>query len=378
MRLIPLFAVCALLVSCHGNGGENNAGKKARLSLSSIFNPDSVKWVAANTGGKSNAAEKEFLKAIDIYRNQKNPAGSIEKFKKAILLQPQAKSYYELGNALLDSRNAADAIHAYEMAELLDYKPLSKLLYNKACAFSVYQNKDSAKYYLLAAIEFGYNNLNNVLKDPDLEFVRTEMPGFKSAVMEAFSGAGDPEKLEWNLYATQFKPLTMPLTIDKAYAKELGENFISYDFEMYVAEMRDAKFSRDVGSSFYYVGEVKKTTDFKTLIYAISDAYMAEDEKLTDVPCYYYMVSYTNSGKLIDKILVAGQQKYDGPFRKAVIAGGGDIELTDYKIEYEKDPEKDGFKDNPEKSRTEIKKETFVVTADGHFSPKTQQLALNK
>jgi len=151
MRLIPLFAFCALLASCHLTGSKDSPS--AKLSLSSIYNADSVKWVAGNASGKNNAAEKEFLKGIDIYRNKKNAKGSIDKFIQSILLQPQAKSYYELGNALLDTRKVKDAIRAYDMAELLDYKPLSKLLYNKACAYSISENIDSARYNLMAAIE---------------------------------------------------------------------------------------------------------------------------------------------------------------------------------------------------------------------------------
>lgn len=375
MRLVPLFAFCALLASCHLTGNKDS--QSAKLSLSSIYNADSVKWVAGSTPGKNNAAEKEFLKGIDIYRNKKNAKGSIDKFIKSILWQPQAKSYYELGNALLDTRKVKDAIRAYDMAELLDYKPLSKLLYNKACAYSISENVDSARYNLMAAIEFGYNNMKNIMSDPDLAYFRDNY-SFKTEVMEAFSGAGDTEKLEWNLFANQFKPLPIPLTIDTAYQRKLGKNFISYDFEMYVAEMRDSKFSRDVGSSFYYVGQVKKTEAFKTLIYAVSDEVYEEDDAVTDAPAYYFMVSYDPGGKIIDKMLVSGKKIIEDPYRSLNIAGNGEFDVTEYKIEYEKDPAETGYVNNPEKSRTEIKKTAFAITDDGHFTPKTQQLALSR
>lgn len=374
MRLVFLFAFSVLLASCHQSGSKDS--QSAKLSLSSIYNADSVKWVAANSSEKSNAAEKEFLKGIDIYRNKKNAKGSIDKFIKSILLQPQAKSYYELGNALLDTRKVKEAILAYNMAELLDYKPLSKVLYNKACAYSLSENIDSSRYNLLAAIEFGYNNMKNIMSDPDLAYFRDNY-NFKTEIIAAFSGAGDAEKLEWNLFANQFKQLPIPLTIDTGYGKQLGKNFISYDFEMYVAEMRDSKFSRDVGSSFYYVGLVKKTEAFKTLIYAVSDEIVEGEDSITDAPAYYFMVSYNNAGKIIEKMLVSGQKIIEDPYCTLTIAGNSDFTVTEYKVEYEKDPANAGYIDNPEKSRTELKKTAFAITDDGHFSAKTQQLALN-
>ncbi|MBO9727178.1 MAG: hypothetical protein J7623_00925 [Chitinophaga sp.] len=373
MRLIPLFAFGVLLASCHTG---NKADQSAKLSLSSIYNADSVKWVAANTPEKNNAAEKEFLKGIDIYRNKKNPKGSIDQFVKSILLQPQGKSYYELGNALLDLRKTTDAIQAYNMAEALDYKPLSKLLYNKACAYSLSEKVDSARYCLLAAIEFGYSNMKNIMSDPDLSYFRDNY-NFKSEVIAAFSGAGDTDKLEWNLFSSQFKQLPLPLTIDTAYVRQLGKNFIPYDFEMYVAEMRDSKFSRDVGSNFYYVGLVKKAEAFKTLIYAVSDDVYDSDEVVA-APAYYFMVSYDNGGKLIDKMLVSGNRLIEDPYRLLKIAGNSEFEVTEYHIEYEKNPAENGFVNNPEKSRTETKRTNFTITDDGHFTPKTQQLALNR
>lgn len=376
MRIASLLALSALLASC-GNTGKKT-DQTAKLSLASLYNADSVKWVAANSPEKNNAAEKEFLKAIDEFRNKKNAAGSIDKFTKSILLQPQAKTYYELGNALMETHQLADAIQAFNMAELLDYKPISKLLYNKACAYSLSKKTDSCRYYLIAAIEFGYNNMNNAMKDPDLKYFREEDYSAQSQILTAFSGSGEPGKLEWNLFAKQFKQLPIPLTIDKAYAKELGKNFISYDFELYVAEMRDSKFSRDVGSSFFYVGTVKKMDAFKTLIYAVNDEISEEGSTEDADHAYYFMASYDNSGKLIDKLLVAGQPNFDEPYRVVTIASNTDFELTDYKVEYEKDPAKEGFINNPEKSRTEIKKASYYITEDGHFAPKTQQLALSR
>ncbi|WP_143308518.1 TPR end-of-group domain-containing protein [Chitinophaga vietnamensis] len=367
MRVLLLLASLALFAACHETG-SNKTQEKVTLTANSIYNPDSVKAAVATSRGNVNAAEKKFLAAIDQYRNKKHADASVALFKSSILLRPQGKAYYELGNALMDNGKYSEAIGAYNMAELLSYQPLSKVLYNKACAYSHNQQVDSSLYFLVSAIEFGYGNVDNIMKDPDLLYVRsTNEYSFRRAVTETLSGAGDPDKLQWTLFAREFKSLPLPVTLDKSYAEKLSDDRnIPYDFERYVPEMRDAEFSREVGSTFYSVGLVKAAETYKTLVYAVND----KEIEGYNFP-YYYLVSYSPTGKLIDKLLVGGQIKDDDPYRVGMINANGEIALTDYKIEYEKDPQKEGFKDNKEVSSKEIKRDYYTISDDGHFTHKS-------
>src|SRR6185312_3887932 len=119
-----------------------------------LYNKDSVILIAQSNTEKNVEADKLFLSGIDAYRNRKNAAEGLNLFRESILKKPQAKAYYELGNTLFDLKKMPEALRAYEMAELLDYQPLHKVLYHMACAYAVLDNRDSAKYYLISAIEF--------------------------------------------------------------------------------------------------------------------------------------------------------------------------------------------------------------------------------
>src|SRR4051812_32914845 len=103
MRYLSLFALAALLTACHDAGKTataTNTDPSVQLSENSMFVKDSVMLAARENNGPNKKADKQFMKAIDTYRNDKKPAASIEYFKKSILLQPQAKAYFEMGNAL--------------------------------------------------------------------------------------------------------------------------------------------------------------------------------------------------------------------------------------------------------------------------------------
>jgi tetratricopeptide (TPR) repeat protein len=370
MRYLSLLLLSAGLAACHQTD-THTAVKNSdiHLQLSSLYNRDTIKLVLEESAVKHKEADKIFLQAIDAYRNKKNPAASITLFKNSILLQPQAKAYYELGNALLDIKEPLEATNAYTIAEQLDYTPLHKVLYNQACAYSLLGYREKARYYLVSAIEFGYSNLKNILNDPDLKNIReNNEPDFRQMVISAFGGATDPEKLQWNLFCREFEVLDLPVVLDRKYADKLGNQYIAYDFERYIPEMRDNEFSRDVGSVFYAIGQVKNTDSVRTLIYA-----SREELGDSEADPLYYLCSYTNHGKLIQKMLIGGRETLDEPYRIPTIQPNGDVQVALFKIVYEKDPHEAGSEDNKIIEMKELDKEYYTWSADGHF---TKQPAL--
>ncbi len=365
MRFMPLFVLAGLISACGSTGSQ---GTSFRLTENAMYNTDSVNAAIAGSTTKDKNAEKEFLEAVDLYRNKKKAGESVALFKSSIVKQPQAKAYYELGNALLDGGKYKEAVQAFDMAELLNYTPLHKLLFNKACAYALDSNEEKGMYYLVSAIEFGYTNLDNIMKDKDLANLRGNPYLFTNRVKEALSGHGDPEKLQWTMYYREFKPVNFPLTLDKSFATKTQFKDIPYDFEKYVFEMRNAKFERETGSAFYYVGLIKSDTAFKTVCYAVND------KEIEGYNWPYYMVaSYAPTGKLIDKLMIAGQVLDEDPYKVGVIKANGEITVTSYKIEYEQDITKTQFNENKEKSSAEIRKEFYSISADGHFVQKSNE-----
>lgn len=373
MRYLFLFIAGTCLFACTPSSKKTATVDAIHLSAGNLYNKDTILLIAHSAAEKNSASDKLFLEGIDKYRNKKNPAGGIELFKQSILLKPQAKAYYELGNALFDKQELREAIKAYGIAELLDYKPLHKVLYNMACAYSRLGDNEWAKYYLVSAIEFGYSNVKNIFSDKDLEALRKDNEfEFRSVVTAALSGATDPEKLQWNLFWHEFKPLSFPVSLDMEYADKLGDDYISYDYERFVPEMRNAQFSREVGSEYYHVGLVKNSDSVKTLIYAVKDVIMEGS-----APAQYYIVSFDKLGKLIDKLLIGGQKQLDEPFKVATIQQNGTIRIGLFKQVYEKSPDTAGYEDNKLLESKEIDKETYSITADGHFVKQQVLLGMN-
>jgi len=354
----------------HSSG--SNSGVNA-LTEDKLYDKQLVLGVVNASGGKNRSADQYFLQGVDMYRNNKNVESAVKLFKQSIMTQPQARAYFELGNALADQDNLGDAASAYQMAELLDYKPTSKVLYNLACVYSRAEDTRSALYYLVSAIEFGYSNLKNINSDKDLAFVRSHEYEFNRSVSLAMSGATDPDKLQWNLFWHEFKPVSYPLVLDEKYGSKLGEDYISYEYERFVAEMRDnAKFSREVGYEFYHVGLAKNADSIKTLIYAVKNVIMGEGASPE-----YFIVSFDHYGKLIDKLQIGGQRKLSDPFRVATLTENGNIEIGLFKKVYEKNPEEEGFEDNKLVENKFLEKQYYSITSDGHFQKKDQLLGMN-
>jgi tetratricopeptide (TPR) repeat protein len=178
MFLVMAGSLMAGMSSCSSSKEKEKVVAVQSLSEKDIYNIDVVDaFVPTVHDTVREASRKVFLTGIDLFRNKKNPDKAVSEFKKAILMCPDAKSYYELGNALMDITNYKEAIDAYHMAEKLNYNPISKVMYNLACAYSRAQDGESALKYIQLSIENGYSNTKHLLTDADLAYVR-ELPDF--------------------------------------------------------------------------------------------------------------------------------------------------------------------------------------------------------
>jgi hypothetical protein len=380
MRYLSVLVISiALFSSCHP-GGQNSSG--ITLTEANMYSEDTVVLVAKGATSKNKKADKLFLDAIDAYRNKKKPAASVDLFKQSILLQPSAKAYYELGNALGDVDKLQEASYAYRVADALDYKPMDKLLYNEACLYSRMKSIDSAHYFLISAIEFGYVDVKHIMADKDLENLRNDMgQTLQVDIHQTLAGATDPDKMLWTMFSREFKQLSFPISINRDRKLNLEEgNLISYDYERFVPEMRDDRFSRDVGSEYFRVGLVRNSDSCKILLYAAVDVSIAEGDNASLsqlIPIAYYLVSYNKQGKLIDKMLLGGQPMLDKPYKVGNIKENGDIEVNLVQVKYEKDPDSVGYAENKIVSSTPAGKEFYKIAIDGHFIKQDQLLGMN-
>lgn len=355
---LTVLLTAILFGSCHNSGPE----AVTPLGAYSLFSKDSVRaYLNAVPADRSDSSKKIFLKALDLAKNKKNPAAATTLFLQALSLYPSATGYYELGNAWLESNNPDQALKAFDMAELMDYSPWSYVLFKKACCYGEKEDYDALSY-LSYAIQNGFVDRDKIMNNTHLARLNNQEQ-LTSTYNEAMSGNGDPDAILWEGYSKQFGQSNFPLTIDSGTFANIGKPVtISYDYEKYVTEMRDHKFSRDVGNDFFYFTRVNDNPTFKTVIYG-SHSYDGGDH----VPVYYLIASFTRTGRLIDKKMIAGCHTLDEPFKECSFASNHEFEVKEYKNIFEKDTETEGYDNNRIVKRDLINTYKYNIDSTGKF-----------
>ena len=337
--------------------------QRMQLTADDLFAGDKIRLYLRKDTLQGSESNRMFLKALDAYKNKKDLKVAEERFIQSILRYPTAKAYYELGNVYLDAKNYDKALQAYRMAEHLNYEPFSKLLYNMACVYSCMEESDQAANYLEYAIEAGYLNVDNIQKDPDLAFLREEDSYiFRSHLRKALNGVSDADKIYYLQFKKRFPMVKLPLSIKNVVSDTYFEmnNAITYDFEKFIPEMRDEKFSREVSKGFYYFANIGETANYTAVVYIIRDEFLGEQAPLT-----YKLVTFNNEGKIIDKLVIAGREDFSEELRACSINANKEITVDLFETTFEKDPETEGYYDNPVVSKSKVGTEKFRIHPSG-------------
>lgn len=377
--ILPVFISMSILFSC-GNPAPiikkgKNAVREYLLTEDDIYSGNKIQLYLNNDAKFKREATGLFLKGLNAYKNDKNLDSAKIYFISSILKEPTAKAYYELGNVLLDRKDYDNCLKAYGLAEQLGFEPYSKILYNTACVYSLKEDEELAAKYLEFAIQAGYSNLDNINKDSDLLNLRNSYY-YKEALASGLKGMSEPDKLFWLQFKRLFPKLDKPLSLDPYDSKISTEDleFISYDFEKYIAEMRDEKFSREVSKGFYYYGLFTENDQYVALIYIVKDEYMGEDGPLT-----FRLATFTHDGKLIDKREIAGNEILSDPMRIATMDSKMNISIDLYETKYENDPDDVGYYNNKIVGKEKVGSESFKLSGNGYIleNGKKKEIALN-
>jgi tetratricopeptide (TPR) repeat protein len=366
MRTSALLVIASVIIASCGQQVQvqNNVQVIKTISEEQLYEFDVVSGFSSQVNDSlKQEAKQEFLNAIDQFRNKKDAQASVLLFKKSLLIYPEVKAYYEMGNALMEAGNYGEAIQAYHMAEKMDYNPISKVLYNLACAYSLSENGDEALKYIQLAIENGYANTKHLLTDEDLTFARA-LPGFNDAYEGAMSGATSPERALFDLYAINFEAGTLPFEVEAMASQhvDLGK-YIAYDFEEFVPEMVNPQFSRNVGDEFYYLAKVNENTNYTAVIYA------GVQVMYENPPVYHMLVTYSPEGKIISALEIGGFHYYDDPMKGYKITPDFKVEVSEYEVAFEKDVEEFGYEDNTMASSELLNKKDYQITETGKIKP---------
>lgn len=375
----PIFLSAALLLllgACQQRTVADKTATKtatstasaSRLADADLFHASAVVQFLSEHPADNGGAQKAFNDALDAYRKQKNVAEGRRLLMESILQHPSSAAYFELGNVNMDTKDYSAAILAYGMAEQLGYEPHAKTLYNLACAYSRAGKSDTAKDYLEYALEAGYKNDAQLQKDPDLATARKDY-NFGATVQAAQSGTVKPQVASLRAFLRGFKEAKLPLTLNEktgegllASLSESTDRYISYDHERYVQEMKgQPRFSREGGKSFYCLNKVSATPQYTAVVYAFQNVSEGEG-----APFAYSLVTYDNSGKIIDK-LYAGQRDDKAPYCVVTIQPGLTIVAKDYQQKWAKDPMQEGYYENKVVSSSLVRNARYHITADGRI-----------
>jgi len=372
-RYLSLLIIPVYLISCGAKKTTDiKTENKSILNENDIFNKQKVNTFINEISKEAQQdAKKQFLTGVDLYRNRKQLDSAIQSFKTSICIYPFSKTYYELGNALMDKEDFKSAISSYKMAEHLEYDPISLVLYNISCANSRSGNLDESLNYLQLAIENGYTNLDHIMGDKDLDSVRKDTR-FNETVKTAMAGNSSSGEVLFGMYRSHFSNLSLPYVLDEKTSQAINfDNSISYDFDDFVPGMVDASFSRDVGDEYFYVGKYTENEKYIALIY--SQAGMWAEKP----PVHTYLATYEpKKGKIIDFEKIAGMEYYSDSLRTAKVNADMSVEIKYFTQEWEKNPDEYGYEENKRTGLTEVASKVFRLDANGNISEVRKMLGM--
>lgn len=365
IAVVTSLVLIGLISSCGDPAESSIVVKQERIPVvlteDDLFKGNKILAFLENEKKQRKEANSVFLKGIDAYRNKKDLKTASELLKESILKEPTGIAYFELANVYLDQKKFDKALMAYSIAEQLDYQPLSKIMYNKSCLYSIKGDEEMAGQYLEYALQSGYSNLDHIHNDKDLASLR-ETGYYERAIEKGLRGMSNADNLYWLEFKKLFAKSTIPMKLQSVL--EEGEleklKYISYDYEKYISEMRDEKFSREVSKAFYHFAQPYESEKFVAIVYIVKDEYMGEYAPLT-----YRLATFTHDGKLIDKKRIGGRELLSEPLMEATLNKNMSISIDLMEPKYERDPEENGYYENPMISSKKIGTVKMKIDANG-------------
>lgn len=372
-RIVPIIItlfVFFIVNSCgdpttKGIVASSQAVRIIKLSVSDILDASKIHLYLKGNPEKTKESNDLFMKGVDAYKNKQLPDSARYYFESSIQKYPSPTAYYELGNVYKQLKAYDKAIQSYKLAEKLDFAPFSNLLYQMAGTFSLKGEHELSGKYLEYALQAGFTDLDRINSDKDLEELRKYFY-FSEAIKNGTKGMSNPETLFWLQFKKQFVPASFPLTLNAEISLDELEKlgFISYEFERFVPEMRNSKFSREVGQSYYYAYNLGENQNYTLLIYAEMDHYIGDHNPKT-----FIAATFDPKGKLIDKKRIHNLDNSISDESYILEANSPlSFVIKLYDVKYEKDTEEEGYWDNPIKEREYVSSYRYKIDDAGKIT----------
>lgn len=369
--------VTVFFVTCSNEEPKKVTSKK-NAKLKYALNPDSIyrqasiqKALQLSTDLQKRESRKHFMNGLDLLVNKSNPKGSIEFFKEAIFYYPDEKNYSHLFEAYLRNNDLAlaDSVNA-SLEGRINYSETS---FNRALIAAAKKDAGLCVGELEVAIQEGFAFKDRVVNEKLFEFLKDNQ-SYQSLLITYF---GNDEKIRRTLFAAflkTFPDLNLPFEIINDSARSFNyDQYINYDFAMFVPGMEDGRFSRDVSSEYMYVGKFK-VENGTAAIYK-SQQVMAD----TLNPVYTSLVVYDTTGTIISNEIISC---YCSPLesKACVINKDFSIDIKAYKTKWEIDPIEKGYAGNKIVSVEESDKFKYILGKDNKLEEvsKKEDVASNK
>jgi hypothetical protein len=326
------------------------------LAPDSIYRPTAIeKALASATPLQKAESRKLFMNGLDLLANKNNPKASIEFFKEAIFYYPDEKSYLHLFEAYIKNGEAdpADSINTL-IQDKIEY---TEATFNRALVAALRKDESSCVGELSQALMEGFPFKDRVTNEPLFDFLK-ENQSFQSLIVTYF---GNDEKMRKNLFKSfiaSFPEIHLPYTMPVDSVKKFNyDQYINYDFAMFIPGMEDGRFSRDVSREFMMVGRFN-TENGVALLYK-------DYEVIADTlnPVDLNILLFDTAGVMISNQSIAC---FCSPLesRGFVINKDKSIDITTYSTKWETDPLEKGYAGNKIVSVDAVESQRLQVTRE--------------
>lgn len=379
MKFSVFYYLIILLAAAGCSQAEKNyvaRVKLQKLNDTDIYNQEMVYDVIFDAqelkaDSVKNQSRQLFLKGVDLYKNKKNPSAAVGLFKQSILMFPDAKTYYEMGNALFEQGTAQksleEAVQAFEVAQYLNFKPASMLYYKIAAAKNLLRDANagvgiySVTYNLQRAFEQGFTDTAMLQKDKNFQSL-IQTGEFKDLMQDLDLKKINNDENLFALFGNSFQKYEQPFEITfENLEKMTDKQSISYDFAKYIPEMQNTSFGREVSNDFFYVAKVAETPVYTALIYSSISFWDGGPMQ----PVHTKLVTYDMDGKIIAGKLFAGQ--FSAEKVKVGKIENNEITLRDYKRIWESPIDAVPFEENKVLKYELTATATFKLTDAGQI-----------
>lgn len=319
---------------------QNNTIPKS-LSENAIFIKDSISFAAKTaTDLQKSEGHKYFLRAMDLLINKQKPTESIVLFKDGIRYFPDTKMYFFLTKAYLELNDADNAAKANLICYNLGYDSYYELPYNDALIYAIQNDTVECINSLSEAIFEGFLNKNKIMNEKRFDFIR-EDSRYISMIVNTFNDDNKLKALLFKNYLKLIPDLNLPysVTID-SISNHTYDKYINYDFAVFIPEMENGRFARDVTNEYLYVGKLNLNNNHHAVIYK---SYLAIADTLN--PVKTFVITYDSLGTIVDNEMIGCfcsptlSQSY-------IISKDNSIETTGYTFKWKNEPLEKGYAGN--------------------------------